>query len=431
MCFFTRFTLLPTSLILLGCLTLIHARLYAQPDSLPYSQLPHETIHLGQKANFSLFDEAFYTNQLFLLGESHGIQKPQELDFELLKHLNHKTGLRYYLAELDATKARYINVYLKTGNENLLDSVFRSWVQEQAQWANKNFLDKIRKIRALNQTLSSARQIEFVGIDRIQDKSLVAQELSQLLRNKQLPATTKPIADSLIFRLSNQTPDSLAAQWALKWLATWPQQQAAYEQQLGPQVSWLHQLLTNIGYLSTIRSRETILFTNFKALLPSLHQEKVYGLWGFFHVLQTPLLNGSKPLASLIKESNLSLRDKIVSISCSYLDCYAMTPTHFLPPTWQDKGKTYTRLDKFNNDSDLMHVEGIDAMRAATQANTSTLFVLNRPGSFAHTTPLRIRYSAYMPKSQQLQFDPHRAITDYFQYIILVRNSEMTQPIVP
>ena len=415
----------------LGWLFIAQVRLLAQTDSLDYGQLDHELIQPGQPGNFTLFDTTFYQQQLFLVGESHGIQQGQSLDFELLKHLNHRTGLRYYLAELDATKARYLNAYLTSGQEALLEQVFHSWVVEQAQWANRDFLDKIRKIRALNQTLSTSRQIQFLGIDRIQDKALVAQELRQLIGSKPLPADIKVLADSLQYRLNGQTPDSLSAQLALRWLASWPAREAVYQQRLGTASRIVHDLLLNISYLKTIRSREMILFTNLKTLLPSLQQEKLYGLWGFFHVLQSPLLNGSKPLACLIKESDLYFHDKMVSISCSYLDSYAMTPTRFLPPMWQDKGKTYTRLDKFNNDSELMHVEGIDAMRAATQANTLTLFALNGPRSFARTTPLRIRYSANMPKSQQLQFDPQRAITDYFQYIILVRNSDMTQPIVP
>jgi len=73
----------------------------AQSDSLSYSSLPKEEIVPGRSDNFRLFDDAFYQHQLFLLGESHGVQKPQEVDFELLKHLNQKPGIRYYIDEVD------------------------------------------------------------------------------------------------------------------------------------------------------------------------------------------------------------------------------------------------------------------------------------------------------------------------------------------
>lgn len=49
---------------------------FAQPTS-----LPKQKIDLTRDVpDFSLFDKAFYDNQLFLLGESHGYQKPQAVD---------------------------------------------------------------------------------------------------------------------------------------------------------------------------------------------------------------------------------------------------------------------------------------------------------------------------------------------------------------
>ena len=337
---------------------------WAQSDSISYREIPKEEILAGSADNFKLFDEAFYQNQLFLLGESHGVQKPQEVDFELLKHLNQKVGVRYYIAEVDATKAYYMNQYLKTGDDATLRKVFRSWVENKAQWANNDFFRKIQRIRALNQTLPANRQIQFVGIDRIHDNKLVAEHLTQLIQGKKLPKASQPLADSLMQRLGRPFADRREDEPAGAWVA-------------GGDV------------------------------------------------------DRAKPFACLVKESDLYLHDKVVSITFSYLDSYSMVPTAYLPPFWQDKGKTYTRLDKFNQDSELMHTEGIDAMRAATRPNSLTLFALDRPGSFARKTPIRIKYAPYMPKTQQMQFDPAHPTTDYFQYVILVRNSDMTEPMEP
>lgn len=403
----------------------------AQSDSLSYSSLPKEEIVPGRSDNFRLFDEAFYQHQLFLLGESHGVQKPQEVDFELLKHLNQKLGIRYYIAEVDATKAHYLNQYLQMGDESTLMLVFRSWIQEKAQWANKDFFRKIQKIRSLNQTLPANRQIQFVGIDRIHDKALIGQHLTELLQGRKVAKAIRALADSLIQQLIHKKPDSLAANLAIQWLNDWQKNPNTYEKNLGNSTNSLRHLLTNIAYLKTIKSRETTIFTNFKTLLPTLNNEKLYGFWGYYHVLQRPMANGSKPFACQINESDLYLHNNIVSITFKYLDSYSMVPTAYLPPFWQDKGTTYTRLDKFNNDNELMHYEGIEAMRAATRPNTLTLFALDRPGSFALKTPIRIKYAPYMPPSQQLKFDEKRPTTDYFQYVILVRNSDMTEPLVP
>ncbi|WP_216690549.1 hypothetical protein [Hymenobacter siberiensis] len=100
----------------------------AQPETV-FAGVPQETI-AGEAPAFQLFDETFYDNQLFLLGEAHGVQRPQELDFALLKHLNQRAGVRTYVAEVDCAKAYYLNEYLRTGDAATLDLVFRSWLAE-------------------------------------------------------------------------------------------------------------------------------------------------------------------------------------------------------------------------------------------------------------------------------------------------------------
>jgi hypothetical protein len=398
---------------------------FAQADSLGYGSVPREEIVPGKTRNFSLFDAAFYQNQLLLLGEVHGIQKPQELDFELLTHLNQKEAVRYYIAEVDATKAHYLNQYLQTGDEATLLKVFRSWITQNAQWANKDYMRKIQKIRTLNQILPRNRRIQFVGIDRIHDKTLVAEHLRQLISGRKLSKAVRPLADSLINKLDQKGPDSLAANIALTWLTDWQAAESNYRKTFGTSAPELHDLLTNVSYLKTIKSRETTIFTNFKTVLPRLTNEKLYGFWGYFHVLQSAPIKSAKPFACLVKESGI----KVVSITCSYLDSYMMLPTAFLPPFWQEKGKSYSRLDKFNNDSELMHSEGIETMRAVTRPHSTTLFALDREGSFARHKPIRIKYSPFMP--QKIEYDPQRPMTDYYQYVVLVRDSDMTEPIVP
>ena len=76
-----------------------------------------------------------------------------------------------------------------------------------------------------------------------------------------------------------------------------------------------------------------------------------------------------------------------------------------------------------------MHAEGIEAMRAITRSHSLTLVALDHAGSFAWQTPIRIKYSPFM--AQKIEFDLQRPMTDYFQYVMLVRDSDMTEPVVP
>ncbi len=405
-------------------------RLLAQ--SVASATPPQADITNGIADNLPVFDDAFYQNQLFLLGESHGFQRVQDVDFALLKHLNQRVGVRYYVAEVDMSKAYFLNQYLQTGNDSTLMRVFRSWVQETAQWANRDFFRKIQRIRALNRTLPASRQIRFLGLDRIQDRALVANHLAELLAGKKLPATARLLTDSLRIRLTTKTPDSLRADLALRLLADMDANPATYQKTPGTTtVSELRHLLQNVVYLKMLRSREKTIVANFQTLYKtgSLQTEKLYGLWGFFHVLQAPLPDGARSFAATLRESDLPMHNKIVSLSCSYVGSKMMVPTAFLPPFWQERGKTYSRVNKFNNDGPMMITDGIETLKTATQPNTVTLFKL--AGSEAGTQPIRMSYSPFMPKEQQMTFDPARPATDYYQYTVLIRDSEATEPLIP
>src|SRR5688572_2861211 len=65
------------------------------------------------------FDTEFYNNQVFLLGENHGYADVQLLDKYLLMHLNKKVGLRYYLAEMDSSRAAKLNDFLSKDNKDI------------------------------------------------------------------------------------------------------------------------------------------------------------------------------------------------------------------------------------------------------------------------------------------------------------------------
>ena len=417
---------------LIGCFLAMGAgqEATAQPAPIPKQELDLT----ADKPDFSLFDKAFYGNQLFLLGESHGFKKAQAVDLALLKHLNQRVGVRFYIAEVDPAKAWYLNQYLQTGQDSTLRLVFRSWIAETAQWANQDFFRKVQAIRAYNQTLPAKKRIRFVGIDAMQDKALVVQQLRELTLGP--PAGSGPFAadqprlDSIaaLLMASPKKPDSLAAQVALHWLAKLRNQPADYKSVALATKQELTATLTGLSYRKTIKRREATLFANFRDAIArlGLQTEKLYGFFGAFHISQAPMVDGNKAFAAQIQASDLPMRGKTVSLLCRYVDSFMMTPTAYLPPFWQDKGNVYTRLDKFNDNGPMMTIDGIKDFMAQSQPNTVTLFKLL--GTAAGMAPITATYSPFMPADQRLTFDPKRPTTDYFQYIVLVRNSDMTEP---
>ena len=377
----------------------------------------------------NVLDTAFFNHSLFLLGESHGFQKPQQLDFNLLKLLNQKAGVHTYVGEFDFAKAYYLNQYLKTGNEKLLDTVFSDWVTNYAQWGNKDFQQKIRNIRALNKTLPVARQVQFAGIDEVQNTGLVADYFTEVLRQGNLKPL-QPRFTPLISLLRNGA-DSLAAIEAKNLLATLDSQnnQGATKTLYQPLLYGLYVC----GRLHTL-GREQTLYNNFRYLYRQMNwkAEKLYGFWGFNHVLQAKT-NGGKATTfavMVLNDSSLNLKGKVVSIACLYAGGKMMLPTQFLPPFWQDAGKRYTASDKFSNDGDMMNIALLTSFKDASQPNTATLFQLAGQGSPFTSEKVTIKYSPFMPKNQQLQLDEEgKYITDYMQYLILVRDSPAVKPI--
>ena len=423
---FRTFGYLLGLLLALGCSA---ARAQQAAESL-FADAPRETLAPAGEPAFALFDAAFYRQQVFLLGESHGVQRVQDLDFALLRHLNQRAGVRRYLAEMDAAQAHYLNEYLRTGDEATLQRVFAGWVRRQAVWGNADFAEKVRRIRRLNQTLPQRRRICFVGIDGVQDPELLADYISELSAGRSLPPALAARLDSVAHALrsaAEAASPALRAQQALQAAG------AASRRALGAAYAQVQYLLANVGYVRTLPDREAQLFANYQAALSLWHlqHEKLYGLWGLGHVLQRPALGGYVDWAARLRQSNLPGHDKLVSLLCTYSGCRMMTASATLPAAWQAPGQPFTACDKYNHDGPLVVLAGLAPLLAATQPGSTTLVQLDAPGAAARHLPVQLRYAPGLPSSQQLRPDPALPATAYVQYVLLVRDSPATQPLAP
>jgi hypothetical protein len=378
--------------------------------------------------NSKTINNSFNNYQLFLVGEIHGIKSGQDVDFTLLTYLNHKLKVKTYVAEFDFAKAYLLNKYLQTGNENLIDSVFRDWAREDAQWANTDFQEKIRKIRIYNQSLNPLQKIHFEGIDQIQNPLLVADYLKELLSEKQYNDVNK-LFNPLIHALEAKN-DSLIISTSADLLDTLRKVKKLNGNKADD-------LLFAVKNCTQVRaSREAVMYSNFKELfkLRNWEKEKLYGFFGFFHILQSKANGGkSSALANRLQnDKELTLRGKILSIGVLYIDSKMTTPNSALPEAWQQKGKRYATINQYNHDGPLVRLDGIEDFKKVTKPNTITLFNLITPGSPYLNKSLDIHYADIVPESQRLQMNESgKHITDYFQYVILVRNSEPTNPIIP
>ena len=413
------------SLLLLPCSG--HAQQATAPVPV-FAGVPQETLALAAP-DFKLFDRKFYDNQLFLLGESHGVARPQELDFALLKHLNQRAGVRTYVAEVDCAKAYYLNEYLRTGQDSTLRRVFRSWVVGTIQWGNQEFFAKVQRIRTLNETLPKARRIRFIGLDELQDLPLAADYAQVLLGTRPVPTPLRASLDSVLTLLRRADAEVLASvgRRAAQVLAA---QEGLYRKALGPATYDNLTLLLRNTFRPASAGREDMLVANFEFQYRTqqLVHEKLYGLWGLAHVLQSPIQGNFRSLAAQLRQP---LHGKVVSVLCVFSGCQMLFPTAGLPAPWQTAGQPYSVTDKFNHDGPLSVLTGLAELKQRTAPGSTTLFRLDAPGAATGRQPIAVRYAPGVPVGQQLQFSAQLPAAAYVQYLVLVRDSGPVQPLLP
>lgn len=390
-----------------------------------FAGVPQQLIAPGTETQFPAFSAEFYTNQLFLLGEAHGVQRPQELDLALFKHLNERAGVRIYVAEMDCAQAYYLNQYLRTGNEATLTLVFRSWTAATSQWANQDLQAKFQRLRAWNHTLPRQRQVRFLGLDDVQDQPLLADYLTALVQQQRPPQPVRLRVDSIVSRLRQPVvlAPALAAAARRAGLMLTAARTSRYDE--------LRHALANLTYNPA--RREQNLLTNFEALYRAQHleREKLYGFWGLNHVLQSSLQGGSTSWVAQLRQSSLPVHDRIVSLLCVFADCQMLVPRAWLPPTGQEPGTRYTSTNQFNHDGPLVLLAGMAELKQRTQPGSTTLFDLTAPAAATRHQPIQVSYPLGAPLGQAMQFRADLPATAYVQYLLLVRNSPALRPLQP
>lgn len=163
-------------------------------------------------------------------------------------------------------------------------------------------------------------------------------------------------------------------------------------------------------------SRDLAMIDNFKSAIKKMHieNEKFYGLFGYFHTIQTVPESGRETFAVKLKE---------LGIKTTSLVSYTIDSDMYLPKNPQFPTPKGEKINWMNADGPLMLVEGINDLKELSKPNEISLFKLNSANS---------PYS----KSQNLINVKSRAFgesiipkdgtftTDYFQYVFLLRNSD-------
>ena len=384
------------------------------------------TFQADQVSSFSLFDSSFYNSDIFLLGETHGYATPQTIDLALLKHLNQRIGLRYYLAEMDVAQADLVNQYLKTGNAATLDSLFRGFLRQTnagtSQWGNKEFYNKIVAIRAYNQTLPITARIQFIGVDWFQDRGRPALDLLKYIVRKQImPNQSSQLLDSLRQVVMGDSLNLVKIKpFANRIRADIAANPTFYQQTFGD-----HQLLFQHFFelLSCVddhltRDQVQARMTQFLIKEMRLQNEKLYGLWGYTHILQAGV--GKEPTFSgLLAQSGRRVR----SMAMLFKDSKMLVHRDHLPFFLRKSNETFSEVENLNADSKVFKVDKFDDVDALSPTNQTTLFKLDAPNSPYQQNLRLVKVSGLTGTKIEPYSLAKTVTTDYFQYVFVVKNS--------
>jgi hypothetical protein len=389
----------------------------------------NEKITIGGANQFAIFDEAFYNNQVFFVSESHGYAKPHQLDGEFFIQINKKNRVRYYIAEIDFSQAYYLNKYLNTGNEEFLKAIYQHWYNEQAQWGNKTGFEKWKTLYKYNQTLAKNKRIIVVGLDEAQDLNMNEKLLVEISEEVKYKKGSNIMLDSLLsFSNINLSKDTtkLYKKFVRRLVADVAAKEIVYKKVFKTKF-FDFQFITN--NIASKKGREDKIFYNFNVFYKEykLTNEKMYGFWGRFHAMQDSI-NSGMSFSAMLKKSNLPLAKKIISIPVYCIESASMLPTQFLPPIAQQKGTIYSKSDMVNDDSFVYKVEGIKAVAKFVGKNENVIFKLIGNESPFNKGLQLVESSSKFDKTFNWSGNKFAATTDYFQYLIVVRNSDWAVP---
>ncbi len=363
---------------------------------------------LSGEPEFELLLPGLEGKKIILAGEAHGVGINSELVLELLTFLHGKADVRYFLWEGGYALGSLLNNYLQGGEEELLDLVFTQ-LEGTAFWSKEQYFF-FKKLAEFNEELPPGKRVGVVGIDLELPLTSAIIFLGSLL-GKETPESLKPLEEMA----GNHKKLEGESQLYSSRVRLETMQMAVYLQEIieleGENLQeflgedWfafqygLRRLIqTHETWGEGPQVREENTFSNLLELAPHLERGNFFGQWGGNHVLQR---NHSQVnwLGSFLNGPRSPWAGQVLSIYYVYDHCKRMDP------------RTYQARDYTSEE-----IRDLAVLRRAAPAEIS-LFWLDAPGSpFREEIHFLTRHSGGVT-------------TDYFQYLIMIRNQSASNPL--
>ncbi|QOR65077.1 hypothetical protein IM538_14680 [Cytobacillus suaedae] len=376
--------------------------------------------NLNDLSDLHLLDSEIESYNMFFTGESHSVQLNYPVQLKLLKYLHQKAGVTYYLAELPYATGQFYNQYLQTGDESLLE--LTTLEADHSHIATVEAVEFVKSIYQYNQSLNGKEPIRFVAIDADSNLTTSFRYLDFLTKDLEVPlqlqgmfTEIKTIGSSKIDYNSSHTPETTS--FARKLNDDLLTNEQLYKDFLGVQYDEFKFVVENtirgIEAFETFAKkgegdfnvlREGYFTINFERNLSLLNENaKFFGEWGRNHTylktnrLQTGYSQNIPRFAQVLNEQIDYTKGKVLSIPYVY---------HQSELTNMGQKQSIPFKDNLLHKSLL-----IDSAKGDV-----TLYKLTGDNSPFDQSQFFVGVSKT------------KATTDYFQYLILIQNSEGATP---
>ncbi|AEY67465.1 hypothetical protein [Clostridium sp. BNL1100] len=291
-----------------------------------------------EREDLNLFDDILKSCKVFLAGENHGVSINEKMKVKLLKYFVRNANVKYYLIETGYIDSIMLNRYLKTGDENILDSIYKSYSGYYigSQEGYKAWKD----IYTFNQTLPEDKKIEVIGIDSISDFHKSVEYIYSILpRNKVIPFEIQYVIEGLkkvynIFLNSQQLEFDQYTFW-ITYMQSIKIHRDIYKEYLKEDYFDFYMITKNLITIikrkmnmeKSKEIREKALYDNFIDIYNERPCSNYFGQFGCAHVSNP--YNIVESFASRLNNNVTSpVNNKVLSINYLYNNCKTMIPLH-------------------------------------------------------------------------------------------------------
>ncbi|MCH4890109.1 erythromycin esterase family protein [Acidaminobacter sp. JC074] len=347
-------------------------------------------------------------HEIFLTGEVHGIKANSDLNIAFVKYFKEETNFKYYLSEMPYSMSYFLNQFLESGDETILLDIFKDLGKYGSD--DKEYYEFWTNFYSYNYNLADEEKIKVVGLD-IESNIIQAYKcLLDMLPDEEAPIEIKESISSLgdILELLNTSfrNNYKGEKNAEAILEDMGEHRDLYKDYLGENYVYFELVLWNIlnskkaykvvdDWVEWNNTRDRIIYDNFKTIDNVLPRDNYYGQWGAGHVFQD--VNTDVKWFATYLNKYPKYQDKVLSITYNYLDCQmksadGLTEDFVFILPFIDEIK-----DQIDSDFSIYKVNGQEE---------------DRP---------------YMPMYDILTGDElNKDVSEYFQYIVLIKNSGPT-----